>query len=74
MLLATWTDEQFHHDRVDYWSEVYGFKMDPMKEGVIREPKIDFLPETAVSSNAHLLKVCFSFKNVSSVHLLPVYI
>lgn len=56
MFISAWSDAQVRHDRVDYWSEVYGFKMNPMKEGVLREPKIDVLPDAAVATSTFMLK------------------
>ncbi|KAF9112720.1 hypothetical protein BGX27_002895 [Mortierella sp. AM989] len=51
ILFTATSDESFLNDSVNYWSDVYGFKMSSMKEGVLREAVVDFIsPETIVTN------------------------
>ncbi|KAF9190962.1 hypothetical protein BGZ51_007980 [Haplosporangium sp. Z 767] len=51
ILFTASSDESFLNDSVDYWNDVYGFKMSTMKENVLREAVVDFIsPETIVTN------------------------
>ncbi|KAG0217709.1 hypothetical protein BGX33_009850 [Mortierella sp. NVP41] len=51
ILFTTTNDESFLNDSIDYWNDVYGFKMSTMKENVLREAVVDFVsPETIVTN------------------------
>ncbi|KAK3836245.1 MAG: S-adenosyl-L-methionine-dependent methyltransferase [Linnemannia gamsii] len=51
ILFTTTNDESFLADSIDYWNDVYGFKMTTMKENVLREAVVDFVsPETLVTN------------------------
>ncbi|KAF9399791.1 hypothetical protein BGX21_005616 [Mortierella sp. AD011] len=51
ILFTATSDESFLDDSVNYWNDVYGFKMSCMKEGVLEEAVVDFVsPETIVTN------------------------
>ncbi|KAF8972856.1 hypothetical protein BGZ46_010008 [Entomortierella lignicola] len=51
ILFTATNDESFLNDSINYWNDVYGFKMSCMKEGVLSEAVVDFVsPETIVTN------------------------
>ncbi|PAV16987.1 S-adenosyl-L-methionine-dependent methyltransferase [Pyrrhoderma noxium] len=53
MLLGLCSATEIYKDRVEFWSDVYGFDMAPMTEGVYDEAIIDIVgPETVLSESA----------------------
>jgi protein arginine N-methyltransferase 1 len=48
--VAAITDYQYKCDTVDYWDNVYGFNMAPMKELVMREPTASCIPKHLVKT------------------------
>ncbi|KAI4877009.1 hypothetical protein NFI96_019728, partial [Prochilodus magdalenae] len=51
--LAAVGDTEKHRDRIAYWDDVYGFKMECMKKAVIPEAVVEVLkPETVISEPA----------------------
>uniref|UniRef100_A0A8B9J4D7 Protein arginine N-methyltransferase domain-containing protein n=1 Tax=Astyanax mexicanus TaxID=7994 RepID=A0A8B9J4D7_ASTMX len=51
--LAAVGDTEKHSDRIAFWDNVYGFKMECMKEVVIPEAVVEVLkPETVISEPA----------------------
>ncbi|KAI9306697.1 S-adenosyl-L-methionine-dependent methyltransferase [Cunninghamella echinulata] len=56
ILMAALDDEDLKDDRVNFWNDVYGFKMTAMKEPVINEALIDFVKSSTVISDLVTLK------------------
>jgi protein arginine N-methyltransferase 3 len=51
MVLALCSAEDIYKERVEFWSDVYGFEMTPMAEEVYAEAVIDVVgPETMLSA------------------------
>ncbi|OLL23621.1 Ribosomal protein arginine N-methyltransferase rmt3 [Neolecta irregularis DAH-3] len=49
LLMAAVYDEELINDKVNFWNNVYGFKMSGMKDKIHEEPVIDVLPKTLIS-------------------------
>mmetsp|Transcript_22057 Transcript_22057/g.33091 ORF Transcript_22057/g.33091 Transcript_22057/m.33091 type:complete len:399 (-) Transcript_22057:118-1314(-) len=45
------SSDRIKTDRIDYWQNVYGFDMSPIKEIAIQEPIVDVIDSKAVISN-----------------------
>lgn len=56
ILMAALDDEDLKNDKVNFWNDVYGFKMSAMKEPVINEAIVDFIKANSVISNVVTLK------------------
>ncbi|KAI8084389.1 S-adenosyl-L-methionine-dependent methyltransferase [Gilbertella persicaria] len=50
ILMAALEDEEFKNDHIDYWNDVYGFKMSAMKP-TLNESIVDFIKPHSVVSN-----------------------
>lgn len=51
--LAAVSDVEKHREHIEFWDDVYGFKMACMKKAVIPEAVVDMLkPETVISEPA----------------------
>eukprot|EP01111_Echinosteliopsis_oligospora_P015426 TRINITY_DN6108_c0_g1_i1.p1 TRINITY_DN6108_c0_g1~~TRINITY_DN6108_c0_g1_i1.p1 ORF type:complete len:603 (+),score=183.95 TRINITY_DN6108_c0_g1_i1:130-1938(+) len=50
MLISAASMEDYFVERVDYWRNVYGFDMDCMKEGVLREAQVDIVENKEIIS------------------------
>jgi type I protein arginine methyltransferase len=55
MYICALEDAQVKSDRIDFWDNVYGFDMTPIKEIAIQEPVVD-----VVDSNVSTVHVCFT--------------
>jgi len=51
MYLGAIEDAQVKNERIDFWDDVYGFDMSPIKELAIKEPVVDVVDAKAVLSN-----------------------
>lgn len=56
ILIAAFRDENLINDSIDFWSDVYGFKMTSMREELYQEALIDVIPKESVVSNAVVIK------------------
>jgi protein arginine N-methyltransferase 1 len=45
-------DESYRRDKLDYWDNVYGFKMSCIKATAMAEPLVDVVPPTQIISSA----------------------
>jgi protein arginine N-methyltransferase 1 len=52
MYLAAIEDGQVKRDRIDFWGNVYGFDMTPIKEIALKEPVVDVIDSKAVVSDS----------------------
>mmetsp|Transcript_24883 Transcript_24883/g.57957 ORF Transcript_24883/g.57957 Transcript_24883/m.57957 type:complete len:261 (-) Transcript_24883:7-789(-) len=52
MYLCGIEDAAVKRDRIDFWDNVYGFDMTPIKEIALREPVVDVVEAKAVVTNA----------------------
>lgn len=52
MYICALEDAQVKHDRIDFWEDVYGFNMSPIKEIALREPVVDVVDAKAIVTNA----------------------
>ena len=57
MYITAIEDEQYIDDRVNFWDNVYGFKMTSIKEEIITRPVIDIVPKDAVISDTDTIFV-----------------
>lgn len=56
ILMAALDDEELKDDRINFWNDVYGFKMSAMKEPVMDEALIDYIKSSTVVSDIITLK------------------
>ncbi|GAA5801384.1 S-adenosyl-L-methionine-dependent methyltransferase [Helicostylum pulchrum] len=56
ILMAALDDEDLKNDKVNFWSDVYGFKMSAMKEPTLNEAVVDFIRPNSVVSTVVTLK------------------
>lgn len=49
-------DRDYKQDKVDWWSNVYGFKMTSIRENALHEPLVDVVDAKQVVSNSALIK------------------
>ncbi|RKO97683.1 hypothetical protein CXG81DRAFT_15179 [Caulochytrium protostelioides] len=49
--IAAFSSEDMYADRVEYWNNVYGCNMAPMKDFLFREAHFTVLPSDAIASN-----------------------
>lgn len=49
------SDYNYHFDSVEYWDNVYGFSMKPMKKLVLEEASVCHIPKSCISTNSCLL-------------------
>ncbi|KAJ3216439.1 Protein arginine N-methyltransferase 3 [Clydaea vesicula] len=56
ILLCAVDDENWINDQYNFWNNVYGFKMNVMKEGFLEEAQVDFAEPSSVISNITSLK------------------
>jgi protein arginine N-methyltransferase 3 len=56
ILMAALDDEDLKNDRVNFWNDVYGFKMSAMKEPTLNEAVVDFIKASSVCSDVVILK------------------
>lgn len=50
LVLAGLSDKEYFDDRVNFWSDIYGFKMGAMKDGIFDDILIDSLPATSLGT------------------------
>ena len=48
-------DAEYREDKINYWDNVYGFKMDAIKDLALLEPLVDICEPDQVISNAATL-------------------
>lgn len=51
MTLAAVSDEELLHERINFWNDVYGFKMSAMTEGLFDEAYVETLAPESIVSN-----------------------
>lgn len=56
ILMAALDDEDLKDDKVNFWNDVYGFKMSAMKEPSLNEAVVDFIKPNSVISSVVTLK------------------
>ncbi|KAF9579371.1 hypothetical protein BGW38_004402 [Lunasporangiospora selenospora] len=55
ILFTATNDESFLDNNIHYWSDVYGFKMSSMQQGVLHEAMVDFVsPDTIVTDTVSI--------------------
>eukprot|EP00522_Entomoneis_paludosa_P010512 CAMPEP_0172449086 /NCGR_PEP_ID=MMETSP1065-20121228/7885_1 /TAXON_ID=265537 /ORGANISM="Amphiprora paludosa, Strain CCMP125" /LENGTH=432 /DNA_ID=CAMNT_0013200685 /DNA_START=70 /DNA_END=1368 /DNA_ORIENTATION=- len=52
MYLSAMEDENVRRERIDFWDDVYGFDMSPIKEIALREPVVDVVDPKALVTDA----------------------
>jgi hypothetical protein len=52
MYLAALEDGNVKRDRFDFWNDVYGFDMSPIKDIAVLEPVVDVIDAKAIVTNA----------------------
>lgn len=52
MYLSAMEDENVRRERIDFWNDVYGFDMSPIKEIALREPVVDVADPKAIVTDA----------------------
>ncbi|CAI8010598.1 Protein arginine N-methyltransferase 3 [Geodia barretti] len=56
MKLVAVSDETEREARIDFWDNVYGFKMSCMKTEILKEASVQCMEESRVISSTHTLK------------------
>ncbi|CAO3612521.1 unnamed protein product [Mucor hiemalis] len=56
IVMAALDDEDLKDDKVNFWNDVYGFKMSAMKEPSLNEALVEFIKPSSVISNVVTLK------------------
>lgn len=56
IVMAALDDEDLKDDKVNFWNDVYGFKMSAMKEPSLNEAVVEFIKPSSVISNVVTLK------------------
>lgn len=51
MYICAMEDAQVKHERIDFWDNVYGFDMSPIKELAYQEPVVDIVDSKSIVSN-----------------------
>jgi protein arginine N-methyltransferase 1 len=52
MYVSAMEDAQVKHERLDFWDDVYGFDMTPIKEIALREPVVDVVDAKALVTDS----------------------
>eukprot|EP00527_Entomoneis_sp_CCMP2396_P005995 CAMPEP_0198139324 /NCGR_PEP_ID=MMETSP1443-20131203/2654_1 /TAXON_ID=186043 /ORGANISM="Entomoneis sp., Strain CCMP2396" /LENGTH=416 /DNA_ID=CAMNT_0043801429 /DNA_START=257 /DNA_END=1507 /DNA_ORIENTATION=- len=52
MYLSAMEDENIRRERIDFWDDVYGFDMSPIKEIALREPVVDVVDPKSLVTDA----------------------
>uniref|UniRef100_A0A6B2L8Q8 type I protein arginine methyltransferase n=1 Tax=Arcella intermedia TaxID=1963864 RepID=A0A6B2L8Q8_9EUKA len=56
MFVCGWYDEKYYNNKISFWSEVYGFKMNSMKDQIWIEPQTENIPSTAINTDTCMFK------------------
>ncbi|CCG82836.1 Ribosomal protein arginine N-methytransferase rmt3 [Taphrina deformans PYCC 5710] len=56
MVVAGLSDKDYYDDRVNFWSDVYGFKMGAMKDGIFDDILVDSLKPTSLGTKPAIFK------------------
>ncbi|RUS35206.1 S-adenosyl-L-methionine-dependent methyltransferase [Jimgerdemannia flammicorona] len=56
VLLAAIDDEDFKNDQYNFWDDVYGFKMSPMKRSTLSEAVVDFVKPGSIVTDIVTVK------------------
>jgi len=56
MHLCGWFDEAYYKKKIGFWSNVYGFSMNSMKDQIWCEPQTEPLQKSAVVTDTYLFK------------------
>lgn len=57
MWIAPVADPEFISDHVNFWSDVYGFDMKAMQEGIYDEARIEVMPKSSICGQPYPFKV-----------------
>jgi type I protein arginine methyltransferase len=58
MHIVALSDDDYIKDRINYWQDVYGFKMSAMQENVGREAHVDVMdPETVITAPCQVAEI-----------------
>ncbi|KAJ8766925.1 hypothetical protein K2173_011743 [Erythroxylum novogranatense] len=58
-------DAEYREDKIEFWNNVYGFKMDCIKKQAIMEPLVDTVDQNQIVTTCQLLKTMDISKMVS---------
>ncbi|KAI9227268.1 MAG: S-adenosyl-L-methionine-dependent methyltransferase [Piptocephalis tieghemiana] len=56
MHVATIEDGQYREEKIDFWDNVYGFKMSSIREAALKEPLVDVVEASNVNSTSSAFK------------------
>jgi protein arginine N-methyltransferase 1 len=56
MYIAAIEDAQYREEKIDFWNNVYGFRMKSIREAALREPLVDTVEGKAVNTTAYAFK------------------
>ncbi|KAI9596319.1 S-adenosyl-L-methionine-dependent methyltransferase [Syncephalis fuscata] len=56
MYVAAIEDAQYREDKIDFWDNVYGFRMSSIKDAALQEPLVDTVEGKAVNTTACAFK------------------
>ena len=63
------SDQWYYENKINFWGNVYGFNMTPMRKEVLEEPLVDELDSNSIITNDALILVCFFFEHIFFVFL-----
>lgn len=68
------TDEDYYKERFDFWDDVYGLKMNAMKQQVFKEVFFDFVgSKYLISSKYPIYKLDLNTVNLSQLNFIQSY-
>ena len=53
--IAGISDEDIVNDRINFWNNVYGFDMTPMKHNITKEPIYDIVSQSSIATDEYLV-------------------
>lgn len=70
--MAAIEDQQYKHEKISFWENVYGFDMSCIRDIALTEPLVDVVPPKSLVTDAVSILVCFpnfTFCNIFNVFL-----
>ncbi|GAB2227506.1 hypothetical protein Droror1_Dr00009328 [Drosera rotundifolia] len=56
LYLTAIEDADYKEDKIEFWNDVYGFDMSPIRKQAMMEPLVDIVDKNQIVTNCHLLK------------------
>lgn len=62
MFVTSIEDADYKSEKIEFWDDVWGFKMTSLKEEAMKEPLVDLCPARAICSDDCQILVCFTLR------------